>query len=194
MYYNGGMKLIFAQGNPGPQYEHTRHNTGFLLIDAVATHFQASWKASTKFNAELAEADIDGQKVLFAKPHSYYNETGGVARQLIDFYKLDPSQDLLVIHDDLALPLGTIRIRQQGSDAGNNGIKSLSAHVGQHYWRIRVGIWNELRDRMDDADFVLSRLTKAEHEHITRDTAPHIVEVVRQFLQHNLAASSTTLP
>lgn len=156
------MKIIFAQGNPGTQYARTRHNVGFLLLDVYADQHHATWKTEKKFNADIATATINGEKILFVKPLSFYNETGQVARAIVDFYKLTPASDVLVLHDELALPFGEVRIRDKGSDAGNNGIKSLNAHLGQDYTRIRIGIWSELRDRMDDADFVLSAFTDAE--------------------------------
>ena len=150
------MKLIFAQGNPGNKYARTRHNTGFIVIDELADAEGALWHSDTKFRADIAELNRNGEKVLLVKPSSFYNETGQVARSLIDFYKLDPSKDFLVIHDELALPFGTIRVREKGSDARNNGIKSLTTHLGPDYSRVRVGIWNESRNLINDVNFVLS--------------------------------------
>jgi PTH1 family peptidyl-tRNA hydrolase len=160
------MKVIFAQGNPGNEFASTRHNVGFYLIDAFAKKHGASFVPKTKFHAETAEITLGGEKLLLVKPTTYYNETGRAARALADFYKLDPITDFLVIHDDLALPFGVIRTRPSGSDAGNNGIKSLNAHLGDHYNRIRVGIYNELRDRIPDADFVLAKFTRDEAEQL----------------------------
>lgn len=156
------MKIIIAQGNPGPDYKTTRHNIGFLIVDSFAEKHETSFKNKPKFHAEIAELTVDGEKVLLVKPVTFYNETGRSVRALVDFYKADTANDLLVIHDDLALPFGTIRTRQQGSDAGNNGIKSINAAVGENYHRIRIGILNDLRDRMPDADFVLSHFTSEE--------------------------------
>ena len=108
------MKIIFAQGNPGKQYERTRHNSGFMVVDTLAAKESAPWHTDTKFKADIAEVQLADEKVLLVKPLSYYNETGQVARSVIDFYKVDPSADLLVIHDELALPFGTIRVREKG--------------------------------------------------------------------------------
>jgi len=179
------MKLLFAQGNPGLQYQATRHNTGFLLIDEIATSHKANWKLSDKFNALTTEVIINGEKLLLVKPQSFYNDTGLVARRFIDFYKINPANDLLVIHDDLSLPLGTIRIRKQGSDAGNNGIKSLNTHIGEQYHRLRVGIWNEHRDTMDDADFVLSKFNKKDAETLLRHL-PDVERIIDQFVENTL--------
>lgn len=156
------MKVIFAQGNPETKYDGTRHNIGFALLDTFAREQDATFQEKSKFFAHIAELTANGDKILLVKPTTYYNETGQSARALVDFYKLNPATDVLVVHDDLALPLGTLRTRQKGSDAGNNGIKSLNAHLGPDYARLRIGIYNDLRERIDDADFVLSRFSKDE--------------------------------
>jgi PTH1 family peptidyl-tRNA hydrolase len=187
------MKVIFAQGNPGSQYKNTRHNTGFLIVDHLAEEAGATWKNNDKFRALIAEMSLHGEKLLLIKPLSFYNETGQVARAVIDFYKLSPATDLLVIHDELALPLGTIRIREKGSDAGNNGIKSLNAHLGDAYWRLRVGIWHENRNKMDDAHFVLSAFTADELTQLTQLTDEKIMKCIEQFAQGTLQATSQSL-
>ncbi len=184
------MKLILGQGNPESKYDRTRHNVGFASLDQFACQHDSTWSEKTKFKALVAETIIAGQKVLLVKPTTYYNETGLSARTLVDFYNLDPSNDLLVIHDDLALPFGTVRTRKQGSDAGNNGIKSLNSHLGPDYHRLRIGIWNELRDRMDDAEFVLSRFNKEEAEQLDTTILPHVIERIEQFCQESLEATS----
>jgi PTH1 family peptidyl-tRNA hydrolase len=187
------MKLIFAQGNPGSQYARTRHNTGFISLDAIAEANSATWKHQDKYKADIAEVTLNGEKVLLVKPLSFYNETGQVARALVDFYKLNPSEDVLVIHDELALPFGTIRVREKGSDAGNNGIKSLNAHLGEDYSRIRVGIWNEKRNLMDDADFVLSNFSVDEQKTLNEGLIPQITKLVEAFLKGELEAHSAKI-
>lgn len=187
------MKLIFAQGNPDTKFTSTRHNVGFAVLDTLAASLGAKWSPKTKFRADIAEATIAGEKVLLVKPTTYYNETGFSARALADFYSLESPTDILVIHDDLALPFGTTRTRKQGSDAGNNGIKSLNSHLGSDYHRIRVGIWNELRDRMDDAEFVLSKFSKKEIDALTSDIIPHVITLVEQFCKDSLEVTSHTL-
>jgi PTH1 family peptidyl-tRNA hydrolase len=171
------MKLIFAQGNPSRAYDGTRHNVGFFMIDRLAKEYGVEFIKKPKFHALVAETTIHGEKILLVKPTTYYNETGQAARLLVDFYKLDPAHDFLVIHDDLALPFGTIRTRASGRDAGNNGIKSLNAHLGMNHSRIRIGIYTALRDRMDDADFVLARFT-----HDEQDALPAIFEHAQKFI------------
>lgn len=156
------MKLITGLGNPEPRYDNTRHNVGFLLLDRLAEIYNATWQDKPKFKGALAEITVGDEKAFLLKPATYYNLSGEAVRAVVDFYKLSAATDLLVIHDELALPFGTLRTRLSGSDAGNNGIKSVSQHVGQNYARIRVGVANELSARIDAADFVLSRFTSDE--------------------------------
>ena len=186
------MKLIFAQGNPGLKYAPTRHNVGFAILDSYARAHDAPWKDADKFLAKTAEVTVKGEKVLLVAPQTYYNETGLSARRLIDFYKLDPAEDLLVIHDDLALPFGTIRTRARGSDAGNNGIKSLNSHLGDNYHRIRVGIWTDRHPGISDVDFVLGTFSKEEVDTITATLAPKVHDLIDSFAQGDLEITSHT--
>lgn len=187
------MKIIFAQGNPGKQYSKTRHNVGFYLLDYFASQSKAQFLPKSKFYAEIAETTIGHEKVLLVKPGTFYNETGQAARSIIDFYKLNAADDFLVIHDDLALPLGTIRVREKGSDGGNNGIKSLNAHLGPDFTRIRVGVYNELRDRINDTDFVLSNFSQEEETLLQERVTPKAVELIRSFCTNSLEAVSHNL-
>lgn len=156
------MKLILAQGNAEPRFDGTRHNIGFQIVDSLAHDHDVEWASRPKFHADVAEISLDSEKVLLVKPTTYYNETGLSARALIDFYKLDITNDVLVIHDDLDLPLGTIRVRAKGSDAGNNGVKNLNAHLGDVYHRLRIGVMSD--QHHDDLSFVLGRFTEEERE------------------------------
>jgi len=184
------MKLIFAQGNPGPQYVNSRHNVGFAIIDSLANKYSAKWDEKSKFNAEIAQVTISGEKALLVKPTSFYNETGLSARQIIDFYKIDKSNDLLVIHDDLDLPFGVVRIRKQGSDAGNNGIKSLNSHLDPDFARIRVGINNDLRQKGDEVSFVLGKFNTDESKQLKDNIIPCVFEIIDEFCAGNIKETS----
>jgi PTH1 family peptidyl-tRNA hydrolase len=186
------MKIILAQGNPESRYDRTRHNVGFAIINAFAVSRDLSWSNKSKFHAHIAETTIDGEKVILAKPTTNYNETGKSARALVDFYNLDPTTDILVIHDELALPIGTVRTRKQGSDAGNNGIKSLNSHIGQEYHRIRIGVESGTRDRQSDVDFVLGKLTKTESE-ILENLVPDIFGYIVNFIHSQLPHETKSL-
>jgi PTH1 family peptidyl-tRNA hydrolase len=159
------VELIIGLGNPEERYKNTRHNVGFRVLTEYAKEKGTEFQHKDKFKADIAELTVDGEKVILAKPTTYYNNAGESARLISDFYKIATS-DILVVHDELALPFGTIRTRPGGSDAGNNGIKSISQHLGPDTARIRVGVYNELRDRIDDADFVLSNFTASETEQL----------------------------
>ncbi len=179
------MKIIFAQGNPGPDYAQTRHNIGFIVLDTLAAKLEADWTNKPKFQALLTQVTIGNERVILVKPSTFYNETGVSARKLIDFYKLNSATDLLVVHDDLALPFGTIRVRAQGSDAGNNGIKSLNSHLGEDYTRIRIGILNEFHDKMGDTDFVISNFRNAEARQLKKTIIPQTIEIIEQFCDNS---------
>ena len=184
------MKLIFAQGNPGPDYNNSRHNVGFVALDTFAASLGAVWTDKPKFHALIAEVVINGEKTILVKPTTYYNETGISARQIIDFYKIDKSDDLLVIHDDIDLPFGTIRVRKQGSDAGNNGIKSLNAHLGPDYARIRIGTHNDLRTQMGEVAFVLAKFNADESKKLQENIIPQVIELVHLFCAGDLESVS----
>lgn len=187
------MKIIFAQGNPGARYSSTRHNIGFTMLDHLANKWEVPFSKKPKFQAEIAQTTQANTPVLLVKPSTFYNETGLSARLLTDFYHLNPATDFLVIHDDLALPFGTIRTRAKGSDAGNNGIKSLNTHLGPEYNRIRIGIYSSIHDHTDDADFVLSHFTAQEKEAIPA-LYPQVETFIDQFIRGQLEFTKTAIP
>lgn len=182
------MKLIFSQGNPGSEFRGTRHNVGFAVLDAYAAVQNADFAEKTKFHAYITEFNNAGEKILLVKPTTYYNDTGASARAIVDFYKIDTT-DVLVLHDDLMLPLGTIRTRERGSDAGNNGIKSLNSHLGQDYKRARIGIWTELADRMDATAFVLGKFTSDE-QHTLANIQPTAIRIIDEFIADKFIPTS----
>lgn len=178
--YTGHMKLILGLGNPEPRYDSTRHNIGFWYLDAYVHAQGVSWKRSDKFRAYLAEITRAGEKVILAKPTTYYNLIGESARAIADFYRIPP-QDILVIHDDLALPLGTIRTRLGGSDGGNNGLKSLHAHIGPDTHRIRVGVWTDHHADTDKTSVVLGKLNRGEQAALSAQTDT-VVRLIDDFI------------
>lgn len=156
--------LIVGLGNPGAEYEHTRHNVGFMAITRLAGA-SARWRA--EHFARTFATDIDGRRVIFAMPQTFMNDSGRAVRAIMDFYKI-PVENLLVIHDDMDLKLGDIRTKVGGGSAGHNGIKSIDANVGREYTRIRIGIDHprNLGLQIDPADWVLGRFTPAQLEKI----------------------------
>ncbi len=177
------MKLIIGLGNPDKQYDGTRHNIGFRVLDDFAAKHELSWKLNRKLRAETTEYVFDDTKVLLAKPTTYYNLAGESARAIADFYKINLSE-ILVVHDDLDIPFGKTRTRNSGSDAGNNGVKSISQHIGPNFHRVRVGIKNELSQTIDAADFVLSKFNSKESPELSQ-----IIEKAHQCIDEFIAGS-----
>lgn len=186
------MKLIVVQGNPGPDYAKTRHNVGFLAADFYAAKQGLSFQNKSKFHADIAETTVEGEKVIIAKPTTFYNETGQSARVIADFYKIE-SKDIVAVHDELALPFGTIRTREKGSSAGNNGIKSLNAHLGENYARIRIGIWNGIAEKAPPADFVLSKFNSEEMSKLESDILPKVADLITNFISEQHTSTSHKL-
>ena len=171
------MKIILFQGNPGKEYENTRHNIAFKLADQISNQQGISFLTKSKFKAELCEFNFRNEKVLLVKPQTFYNETGFTARTLCDFYKINQKKDLLVIHDDLSLNFGVVRTRQKGSSAGNNGLKSIISAMGDEFCRIKIGISNDLLPRIGQVDFVLSKLSLKELEQL-----PEVFDICEEFI------------
>ena len=155
----GMWKLVVGLGNPGTKYQGTRHNIGFEVIDRLAEGGSGA-RFTRKFDALVAEAEIDFRRVLLLKPEAFMNLSGRSVAQAVRFYKLDLA-DLLVVCDDLSLPLGKLRIRGGGSNGGQKGLRDISAQLGsESYARLRIGIGD--RGAIDASDFVLSRFRGAE--------------------------------
>lgn len=191
MLYNRlHMKLILAQGNPGPEYALSRHNIGFMALDYLREKQKlVDFQPKSKFQALISELSVGNNKIILAKPTTFYNETGRSARAIADFYQI-ATNDILLIHDELALDFGTIRVRDSGSDAGNKGVRSLISHIGPDFWRIRIGIKNDLTERIQSADFVLAPFAQAEVAALNASVLPSVQSMIDQFLEGSLAVTS----
>ncbi len=153
------MFVIVGLGNPGKKYENTRHNVGFMAIDALAEKYGISI-SEKKHKALCGTGVIEGVKVLLVKPQTFMNLSGESVQDVMNFYKLDPEEDMMVIYDDISLAPGNIRIRKKGSAGGHNGIKSLIAHAGtQGFMRIKIGV-GEKPSGWDLADYVLGHFSE----------------------------------
>ena len=153
------MYIIAGLGNPGKQYAQTRHNVGFDTIDILADKYNISVDTK-KHKALCGKGMIEGQKVVLAKPQTFMNLSGESVRELVDFYKIDPEEELLVIYDDISLEVGQLRIRRKGSAGGHNGIKNIIANLGSSVFpRIKVGV-GEKPKGYDLADYVLGKFSK----------------------------------
>ncbi|MBC5660565.1 aminoacyl-tRNA hydrolase [Anaerosacchariphilus sp. NSJ-68] len=159
------MYLIAGLGNPTRQYEHTRHNIGFDAITYLADRYHIMMNTK-KFQGICGSGVIEGQKVLLLKPQTYMNLSGNSVGEAANFYKLDPTTEVIVIYDDIALDPGFIRVRKKGSAGGHNGIKDIIAHLGtQEFQRIRIGVGEKPKD-YDLADYVLGRFTAEDRKKV----------------------------
>ncbi len=155
------MYLIAGLGNPGTKYSGTRHNMGFDVVDLLIERHKIP-QSGVKFNAMYGKGTINGHKVIVMKPLSYMNLSGGPIQQMAAFFKIDPASRLIVIHDDIDLDPGVLRIRKQGSAGGHNGMKDIIQKLGsEQFCRVRVGVGAKPKD-WDLADYVLSRFTTSE--------------------------------
>ena len=155
------MFIIAGLGNPTKEYEGTRHNVGFDVIDRLSEKYNIAVDTK-KHRALIGKGMIAGQKVILAKPQTYMNLSGESIRSLLDYYKVDEEHELLVIYDDVSLGVGQLRIRAKGSAGGHNGIKNIIAHLGgQVFPRIKIGV-GEKPPKYDLADYVLGLFSKAE--------------------------------
>ena len=152
------MYIIVGLGNPTDKYAHTRHNVGFDTIDYIADKYNIAMDFM-KHKAICGKGIIEGNKVILAKPMTYMNLSGESVRELIDYYKVDSEDELLIIYDDISLDVGKIRIKRKGSAGGHNGIKNIIQHLGSDVFnRIKVGVGNKPKD-WDLVDFVLGRFS-----------------------------------
>lgn len=157
------MFVIAGLGNPGKEYENTRHNAGFNTIDVLSAKYNIS-VSEKEHKALVGKGYIDGMKVILVKPQTYMNNSGEALREITDYYKVDPENELIVIYDDISLDVGMLRIRDKGSAGGHNGIKSIINHLGTEvFLRIKVGVGDKL-PQMDLADHVLGHFTGEDKE------------------------------
>lgn len=153
------MHIFVGQGNPAPKYLRTRHNLGFMVMDAIASDYGfGPWRS--KFQSQISEGKVGGEKVLLMKPDTYYNETGRAAQAALQFYKLSAA-DVTVFHDEIDLAPGRTRVKRGGGHSGNNGIRSMIAHVGAEVRRVRMGVGHP-GDKSRVMPYVLSEFAKAD--------------------------------
>ena len=181
------MFIIAGLGNPGLPYEGTRHNVGFDVIDAIADEYNISVDYR-KNRALIGKGIIEGQKVILAKPLTYMNLSGDSLREFVNYYKLDPESEMIVIYDDIDLEPGQIRIRKKGSAGGHNGIKSIIAQLGtQNFYRVKVGVGAKPKG-WDLADYVLGRFSPQERE-LVDQAVVQAAEAVEMILSQGIEAA-----
>ena len=171
------MKLIVGLGNPGKEYENTRHNIGFMAIDRLADEYNLSFKE--KYNGLISETIINNEKVILLKPLSYMNLSGEVVQKYVNFYKVD-IEDILVICDDLSLDIGKIRLRRKGSSGGHNGLKNIELHLNSdNYKRLKIGI--SQNNNIDTKDYVLGKFNKKEKK-IINNSLDKINNIINDYM------------
>ena len=181
------MFIIAGLGNPGKDYKNTRHNIGFDVIDVIAEKHNIS-VIEKKHKAIIGKGVIEGKKVILVKPQTYMNLSGESLREIIDYYKVDPTEELIVISDDISLNPGNIRIRKKGSAGGHNGLKSIIQHLGTDaFMRIKMGV-GEKPKGYDLADYVLGHFTGDERK-IMDEAATSAEEAVRLMMQGDVEAA-----
>lgn len=175
--------LIAGLGNPGATYHHNRHNIGFMVLDTLADHIHISLRR-VQFRALVGKGKLDDKYLILAKPHTYMNDSGQAVAPLIHFYKI-PLEQLLVVHDDLDLPFGTLRLRPSGGTGGQRGMESIASQLGtRDFARLRVGIGRP-PGRMDPRDYVLHDFDPAD-EVLLSEVRTTAVEAIRRFVMDGI--------
>lgn len=178
------MYIIAGLGNPSKEYTNTRHNIGFDVIDRLAEEEKIS-VLEKKHKAIIGKGYVAGQKVILAKPQTFMNLSGESIRQLIDYYKVDETCELIVISDDISLDVGQLRIRKKGSAGGHNGLKNIIAHLGHdNFMRIKMGV-GEKPKGYDLADYVLGHFTQDERKAMD-EAAGRAVEAIRMMVSQDV--------
>jgi PTH1 family peptidyl-tRNA hydrolase len=169
--------LIAALGNPGPDYAHTRHNAGWILVDAFASSLKATWKAEAKFNALVAKTEVEGHKVYLIKPLTYMNLSGEAVVQFLNYHKFSP-ESLLLIHDDIAFESGVARLSLGGSGGGHNGVTSVMECLGtEGFWRLRLGMGPK-NPLLTLTEWVLGPLSEPEKAYLSSEELIHTLHLL----------------
>lgn len=174
-----GLELIVGLGNPGDQYAKTRHNAGFWLLDRIASHFNLEFRPQSKFRGNLAELLYTGRKVFLLKPTTFMNLSGQSVAAVANFYRI-PLKNILIVHDDLDLPVGGVKLKLGGGHGGHNGLRDLIALGSREFWRLRIGI-DHPGDRDDVIDYVLKNPGKADRQ-IIETVLDRCMDVLEQML------------
>jgi len=158
------LRIVVGLGNPGPEHLVTRHNAGFWFVDLLARTYGAEFRDYRKYSGETARISIDGSELILLKPTTYMNRSGLSIRQLSEFYKI-PAEEILIAHDELDLPVGALRLKFAGGHGGHNGLRDTIAHIGENFWRLRIGVGHP-GNKAEVIDYVLTRAPQAEESAI----------------------------
>jgi len=192
------LKIVVGLGNPGAEYARTRHNAGFWLADELARRHGGTFRSEGKHQAELARVRIGGEEIWLVKPMTFMNRSGGPVSSVLGFYKFAPTQ-MLVAHDEIDLPSGTVRLKEAGGHGGHNGLRDIIAAQGDAFWRLRIGVGHP-GAKNEVVDFVLTRASADEQRAIDETIvagADAIEEMLRsgaQIAMNKLHARNKTAP
>ena len=184
------LRVIVGLGNPGPEHRDTRHNAGFWFVDVLARRHGGEFRDYRKFSGETARVTTAGRELILLKPTTYMNRSGLSIRQVSDFFKIAP-EDILVAHDELDLPVGSVRLKHGGGHGGHNGLRDTIAHVGEGFWRLRLGIGHP-GSKAEVIDYVLSRAPGAEQDAILQAVAS-AADAMPLLLEQGAERAMTTL-
>ena len=167
------ISLVAGLGNPGRDYASTRHNLGWVVVDAFAQKLGLAWQAAPQFEAEIARWDSPGRTRWLVKPLTFMNDSGRAVGAIARYYKIAPA-DIAAVYDDLTIDLGLVKVSVSGSDAGHNGVASLFEHLGTGFARLRLGVGPKMPPEMDLKDFVLARFTQEQLTLIQQKTDSYV--------------------
>jgi PTH1 family peptidyl-tRNA hydrolase len=185
------IKLVVGLGNPGRQYENTRHNAGFLFLDELAIELGGSWASEPRFEGMLAEGGIASVKVMLLKPETFMNRSGQSVGKVARYYKLHP-EEILVVHDELDFNVGVAKLKKDGGHAGHNGLRDIIAHLGSNaFYRLRIGIGRPAPGK-PVAEYVLSAPAKKEWE-MMREAFSYCSGFMRQMVIGDMASVMSKL-
>jgi PTH1 family peptidyl-tRNA hydrolase len=184
------LRVIVGLGNPGPEHLVTRHNAGFWFVDLLARRHGGEFRDYRKYSGETARITLNEREIVLLKPTTYMNRSGLSVRQLSDFYKIAP-EEILVAHDELDLPVGSVRLKQGGGHGGHNGLRDTITHIGENFWRLRLGIGHP-GNKADVIDYVLTRAPRAEEDTIL-ETVSTAADVMPLLLEQGAERAMTRL-
>jgi len=184
------LRVIVGLGNPGPEHLVTRHNAGFWFVDLLARRHGGEFRDYRKYSGETARITLSEREIILLKPTTYMNRSGLSVRQLSDFYKIAP-EEILVAHDELDLPVGSVRLKQGGGHGGHNGLRDTIMHLGETFWRLRLGIGHP-GNKADVIDYVLTRAPRAEEDTIL-ETVSTAADVMPLLLEQGAERAMTRL-
>ncbi len=184
------LRIIAGLGNPGPEHQVTRHNAGFWLVDLLALRHGGEFRDYRKYSGETARISIAGQDIILLKPTTYMNRSGLSIRQLSEFFKIAP-EAILVAHDELDLPVGSVRLKHGGGHGGHNGLRDTIAQIGDGFWRLRLGVGHP-GNKTEVIDYVLTRAPRAE-EDLILDAANLAADCMPLLLEQGAERAMTKL-